>query len=117
MGNKDKDILKTIEKIQDYSKNIQETFKKIVPKIPTLNIPQIKLPRIDKVQSSDIIKEKNNWERHAELINIQDAVLKIQGKILDEQRSTSKRTLIILIITVIALIISGLTLLKMIGLI
>jgi len=106
MNKEDKDISKTIKKIQNYSENMRETLKKIIPEIPSIKLPKFEMPNLEKIESPVVTMEKNNWERHSEIMAIQDAVLKIQERILNEQKSTSKMTFIILIITTIALIIS-----------
>ena len=112
MNKEDKGILKTIKKIQNYSESMRETFKKITSKIPTIKLPKFEMPNLEKIESPVVTMEKNNWERHSEIIAIQDAILKIQERILNEQKSTSKMTLIILIITTIALMISILMFLR-----
>ena len=112
MNKEDKGILKTIKKIQNYSESMRETFKKITSKKPTIKLPKFEMPNLEKIESPVVTMEKNNWERHSEIIAIQDAILKIQERILNEQKSTSKMTLIILIITTIALMISILMFLR-----
>ena len=47
MNEKNKDTLKAIEKLQNYSKNIEETFKKIIPKIHNIKIPEFEIPKIE----------------------------------------------------------------------
>jgi hypothetical protein len=96
--------------LKEAYEKLTNTFQNLAPKIPTLNIPKIKLPKLKNIKSPIVIQEQNNWERHAELIGIQDSILKIQGKILEEQKSTSKMTLIIIILTILSLISTILTL-------
>jgi hypothetical protein len=95
--------------LKEVSERISKTLQNLIPKIPTLNIPIIKIPKLKNIQSPEVIKERNNWERHTELMNIQDSVLKVQEKILDEQKSTSKMTFVILILAILTLFATILT--------
>ena len=111
------ELEKTVKVMQEASENIRRTFQNLIPRIPQIKIPEFRIPDISKIESPDVIREKNNWERHSELMGVQDAVVKIQEQILKEQKSTSKMTLIILILTISAVIVSGISLLKSFGII
>jgi len=55
------DFKKTLKAMQDYSENIRKTFQNIIPKIPKIKIPEFNLPDISKIESPDVIREKNAW--------------------------------------------------------
>lgn len=114
MKNNDEKLKRTFEAMQKSSESIRQTFENIQKSMPKIKIPEFHfdIPDLSKIESSDVIKERNNWERHEELMNIQDTVLKIQDGILNEQKSTSKMTLYILILTIISVGISIIALLK-----
>ena len=114
MKNNDEKLKQTFEAIQKSSESIRQTFENIKKSMPKFTIPEFHfdIPDISKIESPEVIKERNNWERHEELMSIQDTVLKIQDGILNEQKSTSKMTLYILILTIISGCISVLALLK-----
>ena len=44
---KEKETKKAVEKLQDYSKNIQETFRKLTPRFPNIKIPNFEIPKIE----------------------------------------------------------------------
>jgi len=98
-----------ISLIADIGKKVNETFKSITSIMPSLEMPVIKIPDLKNIKSPMVIQEQNNWERHAELVNIQDSILKVQAEILKEQKSTSKMTLVILILAILTLIATILT--------
>ena len=107
-----KKIIKTVRRFYDSIRNTCENISKIMPKIKPPNKFNFNLSDISKVKSWDITREKNNWERHKELMSIQDEILKIQEGILKEQKSTSKMTRAVLILTVISISISIIALFK-----
>lgn len=106
------ELEKTVKVMQEASENIRKTFQNLIPRIPQIKIPEFKIPDISKIESPDVMKEKNNWERHSELMEVQDGFLRVQGEILKEQKSTSKMTLVILILTICAIFIAVISLLK-----
>ena len=112
-----KELEKTIKTINIYSENIRKTFQNLIPKIPKIKIPEFHIPDISKIESPDVIKERNAWERHSELMEVQNAIITIQEEILKEQRSTSKMTFAILILTIIAILVSVVSILKSYGII
>jgi len=109
--NKD-ELKKTLKVMQDYSENIKKTFQNLKLLIPKIKIPEFHIPDISKIESLDVIKERNAWKRHSELMEVQNTIITIQEEILKEQRSTSKMTLAILILTIITILISIVSILK-----
>ncbi|MCD6227185.1 hypothetical protein J7J90_01705 [Candidatus Micrarchaeota archaeon] len=114
--NKD-ELKKTLKVMQDYSENIKKTLQNLIPEIPKIKIPEFYIPEISKIEFPDVIKEKNAWKRHSELMEVQNTIITIQEKILKEQRSTSKMTFAILILTIIAILVSVVSILKSYGII
>ncbi len=106
------EFVKTLESIKKSTESVRKTFQKISESIPKIELPEFHIPDVSKLESVDITKERNNWERHEELMGIQDTSLKVQEKILTEQKSTSNMTCIILILTFVILIISIATMLS-----
>lgn len=110
----DEKLKKTFIAMQKSSESILKTSENIQKSMPKIQIPKfhLEIPDISKIESSEVILERNSWQRHEELMNIQDTVLKIQDGILSEQKSTSKMTHYILILTIISVVISVILLLK-----
>jgi len=44
--------------MQDYSENIK-TFQNLIPEIPKIKIPEFHIPDISKIESLDVIKERD----------------------------------------------------------
>lgn len=106
-----------------YEKNVLEPQKKLVeryskimrmnPNIKLSNIEQTREPlnydvfsKIEKMESPMVKIEENNWKRHNEEIDAQLNNLSILEEILIEQKSTSRMTKIIIILTVSSIIVS-----------
>lgn len=101
-------IRKSTEGIQKTLGNISQLSGSII--IPKVDIPQWVEPiNLVSIKSPTIITEKNNWERHKELLEIQGASLKTQEAILTEQKSTSGLTRWILGLTIAILILTGIS--------
>lgn len=79
-------------------------FSKIIPKIPNLG-SIIEIPKIEiaNIKSPFVTAEKNNWERHNDLMEIQDGILKINRALLKEQGSNSSMTKWVLFVAILTL--------------
>lgn len=96
--------------------NAQKNYRKLIENVSHFMPSKMNLPNFhDNIldtknfvlpPNQDVIREKNSWERHGELLDVQNSVLKVQTEILKEQKSTSKMTLWVLGITVVSLIVS-----------
>lgn len=92
-------------------KEAQESYRRLAENIANI-IPKLQLPKIktfDKIElppNPDIMREQNAWERHKEVLDVENAVLGIQTEILKEQKSTTKLTRVILFFTILGIIIT-----------
>ena len=111
--------LNAIREAQESYKRVAETIKDIVPKLPNIDIPKFQLPEVPKFleegeftlpPSPDIIREENAWERHKEILDIQNSLLKIQSEVLEEQKSNTKLTQWVLRLTIFGIIIAVISL-------
>ena len=91
-------------------KTAHDTYKEVIRNIgtiiPKINIPDMKGIEVNLPPSLDIIYEQNAWERHKETMEIENAILNVQNYILEEQKSTSKLTFWILVLTIIIIMLS-----------
>ncbi|MCX6812783.1 MAG: hypothetical protein NTW79_04200 [Candidatus Berkelbacteria bacterium] len=83
----------------------------ILPKFPKIDIPKFQIPEPQEWKfvpppNYDLIHEQNEWKRHKEILDVQNAVIEIQTGILKEQKSTSKLTLFIFILTIIGILVT-----------
>ena len=53
--------------------------------------------------NTDVIREQNVWERHKEMLDIENSVLGILTKIIEEQKSTTTLTRWILFLSIIVI--------------
>lgn len=101
-----------VKEARESYKRLAENIANIIPKLPKIDIPKLKLPEIktfDKIElppNQDIVREQDAWERHKEVLDVENAVLGIQTEILKEQKSTTKLTQIILFLTILGIIIT-----------
>lgn len=90
------------------SKNISNTIS-ILPKI---DLPDYKIPKAIKgldtsgIPINDVMRDRDAWKRHKEILDIENSLLIIQKETLKEQKSTTKLTQWILFLTVIGIIIT-----------
>jgi hypothetical protein len=115
-----KPSLNYIKRAQEALKETAEDIKRISNFLPAEDLERLSKPIVDyeklKIPTNPTIeKEKNEWKRHCEILNIQEANLKIQSqilkeqeKILREQKTTGKLTKWILVLTVIGIITTAL---------
>jgi len=100
--------LQVIKDAQESYKNIAENIANMLPSMPKFDLP--KLFDVEKFDigmiSPDIVRERNSWERHKEVLNVQNAVLGVQSKLLKEQKTNTKLTEWVLILTVAIVLIS-----------
>ena len=93
--------LQVIKDAQESYKNIAENIANMLPSMPKFDLP--KLFDVEKFDigmiSPDIVRERNSWERHKEVLNVQNAVLGVQSKLLKEQKTNTKLTEWVLILT------------------
>jgi hypothetical protein len=104
-------VLQAMSQAQEASKKLQETMKSIIPKIPKINLPTLNIPNIEDREiylppNTEVIREENEWKRHTEVIVTQNTLLAVLNKILDEQKSTSKMTKVIIWLTIIIIILT-----------
>ena len=110
--------LRVVKEAQESYKRLAENIANIIPKLPKIDIPKFQLPEIrtfDEIElppNPDIICEQNAWERHKEILDVENAVLGIQTEILKEQKSTTKLTQWILFLTILGIIVTVLFSLK-----
>lgn len=115
--NKENHTLPIPERTLQLSQEAQESYQRlaknladIVQKIPKFELPKIpdflKEQELVELASPDVIREQNAWERHKEMIDIQNALLGVQGKLLDEQKSNTRFTKIVIGLSVLAIIVS-----------
>ena len=102
--------LRTVKEAQESYKRLAENIANIIPKLPKIDIPKFQLPEIKTFEEIklppdlDIVREQNSWERHKEILDVENAVLGIQTEILKEQKSTTKLTQWILFLTILGII-------------
>ena len=102
--------LRIVKEAQESYKRLAENIANIIPKLPKIDIPKFQLPEIktfDEIKlppNLDIVREQNAWERHKEILDVENAVLGIQTEILKEQKSTTKLTQWILFLTILGII-------------
>lgn len=100
--------LNAIREAQESYKRVAETITNLVPKLPKIDIPKFQLPEITTFEdrefvlppNPDVIREENAWERHKEILDIQNSLLKIQSEVLEEQKSNTKLTQWVLKLTI-----------------
>ena len=102
--------LRIVKEAQESYKRLAENIANIIPKLPKIDIPKFQLPEIKTFEeiklppNLDIVREQNAWERHKEILDVENAVLGIQTEILKEQKSTTKLTQWILFLTILGII-------------
>lgn len=102
--------LRIVKEAQESYKRLAENIANIIPKLPKIDIQKFQLPEIktfDEIKlppNLDIVREQNAWERHKEILDVENAVLGIQTEILKEQKSTTKLTQWILFLTILGII-------------
>lgn len=102
--------LQSLKEAQESYKRFAENLADIAPKIPDFELPRI--PEFFKdwepieFVNSDVTREQNAWERHKEILDIQNALLGVQSKLLDEQKSNTKFTMIVIGLSILTIIIS-----------
>jgi len=104
--------LQIIKEAQESYNRFTKNISDIIPKIPKIDIPKIKLPELKNFDNikfpldPDITREQNAWERHKQILDVENAVLGVQTEILKEQKSTTKLTKLILFLTILGIIIT-----------
>ena len=102
--------LRIVKEAQESYKRLAENIANIIPKLPKIDIPKFQLPEIKTFEeiklppNLDIVREQNAWERHKEILDVENALLGIQTEILKEQKSTTKLTQWILFLTILGII-------------
>lgn len=106
--------LRVVKEAQGSYKRLAENIANIILKLPKIDIPKFQLPEIktfDEIKlppNPDIVREQNTWERHKEVLDVENAVLGIQTEILKEQKSTTKLTKWILFLAILGIIVTTL---------
>ena len=91
---------------------VAETLANIIPKLPKIKIPTLQLPEIPTLggielpPNPNIVREQNAWKRHKEILDIQNSQLKIQSEVLEEQKSNTKLTYWVLVLSIVGIIIA-----------
>lgn len=104
--------LKSIKEAQDSYRKIAENLADIIPKFPKIDLPKFELPKIlshedlPTLISPDVVREQNSWERHKEMIDIQNALLGVQSQLLNDQKSNSRLSKWIFILSIVGTVIS-----------
>jgi len=104
--------LQIIKEAQESYNRFTKNISDIIPKIPKIDIPKIQLPELKNFDNikfpldPDITREQNAWERHKQILDVENAVLGVQTEILKEQKSTTKLTKLILFLTILGIIIT-----------
>lgn len=101
--------LRSIEEAQGAYKRIAENLASIIPKLPKFDLPQI--PQFEErepieIINPNVVREQNAWERHKEVIDIQNALLGVQSKLLDEQKSNARLTKVVIGLSVATIVIA-----------
>ena len=108
--------LKSIKDAQESYRRIAGNLANIMPKIPKFDLPKIpELPQDREPMemiSPEAIREQNAWERHKEVIDVQNALVGVQSKILDEQKSNARLTKIVVGLSTATVIISIISLIS-----
>lgn len=93
-------------------KSAQESYNQLAKNIAGIN-SKLKIPNLYEQEKRDWIfvdpattREQNAWERHREILNIQNALVSIQAKLLNEQLSNTKLTKFVLWLTIAGIIVS-----------
>lgn len=106
--------LRIVKEAQESYRRLAKNIANIIPKLPKIDIPKFQLPEIktfDEIKlppNYDIVREQNAWERHKEVLDVENAVLGIQTEILKEQKLTQW----ILFLTILGIIVTVLFSLK-----
>ena len=101
--------LQIIKEAQESYNRFTKNISDIIPKIPKIDIPKIRLPELKNFDNikfpldPDITREQNAWERHKQILDVENAVLGVQTEILKEQKSTTKLTKLILFLTILGI--------------
>ncbi len=93
------DLILAQHEVED---RLKESFKSMEPllsslqkiKFPTFQIPEIPQMtsslELEAFESLDVTRERNAWERHTEMLEVQNAVLQVQKEILNDQKRNKK---------------------------
>lgn len=92
--------LRAIKDAQESYKRIAENIANIVSKLPKFDFSKFELPKfyepenfeIPTIVNHDVIREQNSWERHKEILDVQNSLLGVQSELLQEQKSNTKLT-------------------------
>jgi Mg2+ and Co2+ transporter CorA len=108
--------LRTIKEAHESYKKISENLASMIPKFPKIDLPKFELPKIlnhedlPSIMSPEVVREQNSWERHKEMLDIQNALLGVQSQLLNDQKDNSKLSKWIFILTILSTIIAILSL-------
>ena len=100
--------LRAIKDAQESYKRIAENIASIIPKLPKFDFPKFELPKlyepenlkIPAIVNPDVIREQNSWERHKEVLDVQNALLGVQSELLQEQKTNTKLTQWVFVLTI-----------------
>ena len=104
--------LNAMKEAQESYRKIAENLAAIIPKFPNIDLPRFELPKImtyedlPTIVSPEVIKEQNEWERHKEMLDIQNSLLGVQSQLLDDQKANSKLSKWIFILTIIGTLVA-----------
>ena len=110
--------LQAIKDAQESYKRIAENIASIIPKLPKLDFPKFELPKvyepenfeIPALMNPDVVREQNTWERHKEILDVQNALLGVQSELLQEQKANTKLTQWVFTLTIVGTLVAFISL-------
>ena len=110
--------LRAIKDAQESYKRIAENIASIIPKLPKFDFPKFELPKlyepenleIPAIVNPDVIREQNSWERHKEILDVQNALLGVQSELLQEQKVNTKLTQWVFVLTIVGTSVASISL-------
>ena len=106
--------LRAIKDARESYKRIAENIASIISKLPKFDFPKFELPKlyepenleIPAIVNPDVIREQNSWERHKEILDIQNAFLGVQSELLQEQKANTKLTQWVFVLTTVGILVA-----------
>jgi len=101
-------VFNAMRSAEEAQARITETMKSMAPTLLAFNNLKIsKKSLLDSMEiklgpPTEVIREQNNWERHAEMLNVHNALLQAQQEMLKDQKSAKKFVIIGLVLSGIA---------------
>ena len=108
--------ISAMKEAQDSYLRLAQNAADVISNMPKIQIPDFAIPPQEAEfilsPNIDIIQEDNVWKRHKQILDIQNSTLEIQAGILNEQKSTTKLTIWILVLTVVGILVTIISSLK-----